>query len=158
MALAQKTSQPVSEIDLYEADYYAWLVHNAGLIRAGRVSEADLENIAEELEDMGRSEKRALGSHFVVLLQHLLKWQLQPKRRSKSWRLTIDNARDTIAELLGESPSLRRRVPEFIAGKFPLARRNAITETGLPESGVPETCPYTPEQVLDPTCWPEQGE
>jgi hypothetical protein len=156
MALATKAPQPTPDPELYETDYYAWLMHNAALIRAGRASEADLENIAEELEDMGRSERRALGSHFVVLLQHLLKWQLQPKRRSNSWRLSIDNARDAIDELLGESPTLRRRVPELIEGKFPLARRNAITETGLPDSGVPETCPFTPEQVLDPSYWPGQ--
>ena len=156
MALATKAPQPTPDPELYETDYYAWLMHNAALIRAGRASEADLENIAEELEDTGRSEKRALGSHFVVLLQHLLEWQRQPKRCSNSWRLSIDNARDAIDELLGEGPTLRRRVPELIEGKFPLARRNAITVTGLPDSGVPETYPFTPEQVLDPSDWPEQ--
>jgi hypothetical protein len=156
MALATKAPQPPPDPDLYEADYYAWLVHNAALIRAGRADEADLAHIAEELEDMGRSEKRALGSHLVIVLQHLLKWQLQPTRRSTSWRLSIDNARDAIEELLAESPTLRRKVPEAIQGKFAIARRNAITETGLPASGVPETCPYTPEQILDPSYWPGQ--
>ena len=119
MALATKAEQPPPDTDLYEIDYYTWLVQNAALIRDGRVSEADLENIAEELEDMARGEKRALGSQFVVLIQHLLKWQLQPRRRSKSWRLSIDNARDSIEELLGESPSLRRRVPEYHRSQVP---------------------------------------
>ena len=154
MALATKAPKPTPDLELYETDYYAWLVHNAALIRAGRTKEADLAHIAEELEDMGRSEKRALDSHLVVLLQHLLKWQLQPKRRSKSWRLSIDNARDAIEELLSDSPTLRRRVPEAIEGRFAIARRNAITETGLPESDVPAICPYTPEQILDPSYWP----
>ena len=147
MALAYQTAPPAPDLDLHETDFYAWLSHNAALIRAGRVSEADLVNIAEELEDMGRSEHRALGSHIAVLLLHLLKWQFQPTHRGSSWQLSIDNARDAIEELLNESPSMRGGVPELIENKYRIARRNAVTETGLSARAFPEQCPYTPAQV-----------
>lgn len=149
MAPARKTPPPERIADLYETDYTRWLFENAKRLRQGRVSEADLVNIAEELEDMGRSEHRALGSHIAVVLLHLLKWQFQPSHRGGSWQLSIDNGRDAIAELLSESPSMRSRVPELIDGKYQIARRNAVTETGLPAQAFPEQCPYTPEQVLN---------
>ena len=157
MALARKTPPPESAADLYEVDYCRWLFESAQLLREGRFSEADIANIVEELEDMGRSEKRALRSHIAVLLVHLLKWQLQPANRSSSWRGSIYNARDAIRELLQESPSLRKRVPESIADRYRVARRNAINETGLPESSFPLDCPYGVEQLLDEDYWPGAG-
>ena len=111
MSRPQKT--PPATGTLYESDYQAWLVHNAASLRAGRVAD-----IAEELEDMGRSEQRALGSHIAVLL-HLLKWQFQPEQRSRSRRLSVDDARDAVDELLDDSPSLRRQFPQFVQRKYP---------------------------------------
>jgi hypothetical protein len=157
MALAHKTTPPEPVADLYETDYTRWLFENARLLREGRFSEADIANVVEELEDMGRSEKRALGSHIAVLLLHLLKWQYQAANRSSSWRGSIYNARDAIRELLQESPSLRKRVPESIADRYWVARRNAINETGLPESSFPLDCPYGVEQLLDEDYWPGAG-
>ncbi|MBS1201895.1 MAG: hypothetical protein H6R22_404 [Chromatiaceae bacterium] len=154
MTLAQKTSQSAHGVDLYEADHYAWLVHNAALIRAGRASDVDLGHIAQELEDMGRSEKRALGGHLTVLLLHLLKWQFQPLHRSSSWRGAIYNAREDIRALLKESPSLRVCVPELVADRFGIARYNTANETGLPETSFPSDCPYTVQQLMDPDFWP----
>jgi hypothetical protein len=75
--------------DLYEQDFFEWTVQNAQLLRAGRLEEADLEHIAEEIEDMGRSERRELESRLSVLLSHLLKWRFQPSRRGRSWQATI---------------------------------------------------------------------
>lgn len=135
--------------DLYDTDFQRWLFENARLLREGRLCDADIANIAEELEDMGRSEHRALGSHLTVLLLHLLKWQFQPTRRGSSWQLSIDNARDAIEELLNESPSMRGGVPLLIEHKYRLARRNAVTETRLPAPTFPERCPYTSDQVLN---------
>lgn len=154
MALAYKTTPPAPAPDLHETDFYAWLSHNATLIRAGRVSEADLANIAEELEDMGRSDKRALGSHIGVLLPHLLKWQYQPAQRSNSWRGSIYNARRAIAKLLKESPSLRGLMPPLMVDEYPDARYNALIETGLPEDAFPIVCPYSIEAMLDKGFWP----
>ena len=158
MGLAKKSSSPPPIADLYEADYSRWLFENARLLRDGRFSEADIENIAEELEDMGRSEKRAVASHLAVLLTHLLKWQFQPDQRSSSWRGSIYNARSSVGDLLSESPSLRNRVPELVTDRYRIARNNAIIETGLAEDTLPLDCPYTPEQVLDPDFWPESDD
>ena len=158
MALAFKhTPSPAPDFDLHETDFYAWLTHNAALIRAGRVGEVDLANVAEELEDMGRSDKRALGSHIGVLLLHLLKWQFQPAQRSNSWRGSINNARRAIAKLLKESPSLRGLIPVLVEDEYPDARDDAAMETGLPESTLPVACPYSIEAMLDKDFWPEPG-
>ncbi len=154
MALAFKTLPSASGAGLYERDFYAWLLHNAALIRTGRVTDADLENIAEELEDMGRSDKRALASQLAVLLMHLLKWQFQPEGRSNSWRGSIVNARRAIARLLKESPSLRGLIPGMVAEEYPDACEDALMETGLPVGALPGACPYSVEALLDKGFWP----
>ena len=92
---------------LHDSDFYAWSLEQAALLRAGRVGEADLAAIAEEIESMGKTEKRELISRLTVLLLHLLKRQAQPTGRGNSWRLSIANARDEIADLLGDNPSLK---------------------------------------------------
>jgi hypothetical protein len=152
--LPPESPRPEHPGDLYERDYAAWLFHNAALIRAGRFAEVDIANVAEELEDMGRSETRAVGSHIAAILMHLLKWQFQPQQRSSGWRGSAYNARRAFERLLEESPSLRRRVPDLVTSRYRDARYNAVNETGLPEAVLPEDCPYTPEQVLDDGFWP----
>ena len=91
----------------YDTDFYSWTQQQANLLKTGRFLDADLENIIEEIESMGRSEKRELESRLTVLLQHLLKWQYQPERRGKSWELTIRNQRRAIALHLKKVPSLK---------------------------------------------------
>ena len=98
----------------YEQDFYAWTFHNASLLREGKFSEIDIENIAEELESMGRRDKRVLESRLSVLLMHLLKWQFQPMRRSNSWKLTIKKQRLSILRLLKESPRLKYNIAEVL--------------------------------------------
>jgi hypothetical protein len=158
MAQARKTPperpDPQGGPDLYESDYAAWLYHNAALIRAGRFAEVDIENVAEELEDLGRSEQRALASQIAVILLHLLKWQLQPEQRSGSWRGFVHKRRRSAQDLLAESPSLRPRVPELVADRYGIARCNAAIETGLPDSAFPVDCPYGVDQILDDAFWP----
>ena len=111
MALARKL-QPLSEPrpDRYEADLVAWAEANAALLRQGRLAEIDVEHIAEELEDVGKSERRALGSHLRNLMLHLLKWEFQDTRRGVSWQRSIHSARREIAVILADSPSLAGRV------------------------------------------------
>jgi len=154
MALVHEKKANRADPELYESDYSLWLFENARLLREGRFAEADMTNIAEELEDMGRSEYRALGSHIGVLLLHLLKWQFQPGHRSASWRGSIFNARDSIDRLLRESPSLRKHIPNLARDRYPAARYNAANETDLPEATFPLACPYDPEQLLDADSWP----
>ncbi len=140
---------------VYEQDWYAWVLDNAGLLREGRFSEIDSQHIAEELEDMGKSERHALASHLKVLITHLLKWQYQPAFRGVSWRLSIDNARDEIDELLEESPSLKGKMAGIIEKRYSAARKRAMLETGLPLAAFPEECPFSLEQLLDEEFEPE---
>jgi len=143
--------------ELYEQDFYAWTQTTAALIRAGKWHEADTDSVAEEVESLGKSDRRALGSHLRNLVLHLLKWHYQPSGRQTgpSWRQSIRNARAEIAVLLEDSPSLRQAVPPLIARWYPLAREDAADETGLPLATFPEVCPWTPKQILDAEFWPE---
>src|SRR5271168_5304601 len=97
---------PTKNATLYDTDFYAWANEQAALLRAGRLSEADIQNIAEEIESMGRSEKRELVSRLAVLFQHLLKWRYQPGFRGNSWRLTIEDQRQEVSDHLSENLSL----------------------------------------------------
>ena len=140
---------------LYDRDFYAWANEQAALLRAGRLSEADIENIAEEIESMGRSEKRELVSRLTVVLLHLLKWQFQPSHRSNSWRLTIDEQRRRVDDHLADNPSLKAQLAEAMRIAYRSAATEAAIETGLVRSAVPDECPYTFEQTVNVDFWPE---
>jgi hypothetical protein len=144
-----------SEESTYEQDLYAWALKNAALLREGRLSEIDAEHIAEELEDMGKSERRALRSYLRNLMMHLLKWQYQLSHRGVSWKLSIRNARHEIQIIIKDSPSLQRAIPALVTDEYSSARSNAIDETGFPETAFPPACPYSIEQMLDEAFWPE---
>lgn len=138
----------------YRDDFALWSAEQAALIRAGRLDRVDLENVAEEIESLGRSEQYQIDSRMEVLLQHLLKWQFQPERRTNSWKASIFEQRMRIAKVIKGSPSLRDYPAETLAGSFVIGRNQAITETGLPEAAFPQACPYTIEQILDPDFLP----
>lgn len=140
--------------DLYDTDFYAWAMRQAALLRAGELSAADLDHIAEEIESMGRSEKRELVSRLELLLLHLLKWQHQPERRSVSWELSIANNRDAVVSHLDDNPSLKSRLDDAIAEAFRRARRGAAAETNLPLAVFPDPCPWSFDQMVDDGFWP----
>jgi Domain of unknown function DUF29 len=140
---------------LYDRDFYAWTREQAELLRAGRVSELDLVNVAEEIESMGRSEKRELVSRLVVLMLHLAKWRFQPTLRSRSWRLSVEGQRIQITEHLADNPSLRPTMDEIVAQAWRRASLDAQRETGLDASAFPVDCPWTAEQALDDAFWPD---
>lgn len=125
-----------------ERDYYEWLLETARAVRSGDWGQIDQDALAEELEDMGRSERRAVRSHLVVLLVHLLKWHYQTDQRSQSWRASISNARVAIGFLLEDSPSLKSDMPEYLPKAYEKARHAAADETGLPQSTFPKRCPW----------------
>lgn len=133
----------------YERDFYAWANEQAALLRAGKVSSADIENIAEEIESMGRGEKRELVNRLDVLLLHLLKWEFQPGFRSQSWRASIREQRIRLTTHLNDNPSLKSKLDEAIAEAYQLAIIEAGRETGLPESAFPSRCPYSFAQAMD---------
>ena len=140
---------------LYDTDFHAWANEQAALLRAGRLTEADIENIAEEIESMGRSEKRELINRLTVLLLHLLKWRYQPALRSRSWRNTIEQQRLHLTEHLTDNPSLKSKRDEAMASAWRHARIDAEQETGQPRAIFPLACPFLFEQAMDPGFWPE---
>jgi len=139
----------------YDQDYYLWFVDQARLLRNGMWQHVDVERLAEELEDMGKREKRALRSRTVVLLAHLLNYAHQPERRSPSWNGTIREQRKQLEDLLRDSPSLKPRLIEELEDSYISAKLLAAGETGLSEAEFPPTCPFTLEQLLDEHFWPE---
>lgn len=150
MSIATETEQT-----LYERDYAAWLEQQAALARAGKPALLDLANVAEELEDMSRRERRALESQLIRLLMHLLKWQFQPAFRSGSWHLSIRDSRRRIGRILRDSPSLRPYLPAVLKDCYAAARGDAAAETGHPITVFPQVCPYTPDQISDPDFLPD---
>ena len=146
-----------TKLALYDTDFYAWTQEQAALLREGAVHELDLSNLAEEIESLGKSDRRALGSHLRNLVLHLLKWHYQPSGRQtgQSWQSSIRNARAEIAVLLEDSHTLRHEVAGLVARWYPLARHDAADETRFPRATFPATCPWTPAQVLDDDFWPE---
>lgn len=127
----------------YENDFYAWTIHNAKLLRAGKVAEVDIENIAEEIECMGKSEKQQLMRRLVILIVHLLKWKFQPTRRGKSWELTIKTQRVDLKDLLEDSPSLKNELEKKFEHAYERAVLEAAKQTRLDESEFPKQPPFT---------------
>jgi hypothetical protein len=139
----------------YNKDFYAWLMKNADLLRQHKFNEVDIEHVAEELESMGKSEKRELTSRLTVLLAHLLKWKFQPALRSRSWKNTILTQRIDILELLEDSPSLKYELEERAVIAYEKAKLSAEDETGIDKNNFPETCPFTFEELLRKDFLPE---
>jgi hypothetical protein len=134
---------------LYEQDYTLWLDTTCRLLKAGRLSDLDLSNLLEELEDMGRSEKQTLVSNGIVVLMHLLKYAYQPQLRSNSWRFTLKEHRRQLQAALQTSPSLQPYLEQMFAECYHEARDLAATETGLSLETFPEVSPFSLEQMLD---------
>lgn len=126
----------------YTEDVHAWAFEQAALVEARRFGEIDIINIAEELRSLGRSEYRALESALMIVLLHLLKWDHQPERRSRSWALSIAEHRDQVGDELRDSPSLKSRLGEAFESAYRKARRRAARETDLPIEHFPADCPY----------------
>jgi len=147
----------------YDRDFDAWIQQHIALLKQGKVNEIDVEHLIEELEDMGRSNKRELSSHFKILIAHLLKWQFQLRQLSNyreswqggSWQTTIVEQRFQIIDQLEESPSLKRQLLESAIKAYPKAVELAVKETGLAKSTFPNKCPYTIEQLLDENFYPD---
>ena len=139
---------------LYDQDFYAWANEQASLLRAGKLSAADIDHIAEEIESMGKTEKRELISRLTVLLQHLLKWQYQPSRRGSSWEATIRTQRLDVADHLSDNPSLKPQLPQAIVAAYQRAKIGAKGETDLPETTFPPVCPWPFNQIMDADFWP----
>ena len=140
---------------LYERDFYAWTVEQATALRSGQLRRVDLEHVAEEVEDMGKSQRRAVKSAATVILIHLLKYRYQPDHRSNSWRVTLREHRRRVRDDLADSPSLRPYTDRVFAECYRDARAAAADESGLSISTFPTMCPFTLEQAFDSVFLPE---
>lgn len=131
----------------YERDFYTWSQQQARLLRAGRWNSVDRENVAEEIESLGREQFNKLESALRVLLLHLLKWDHQPSKRTRSWALSVKDQRVAFDDVLADNPGLKSRLDEALARAYRRARIQAAMETGLPEEAFPETCPYALDEI-----------
>jgi hypothetical protein len=138
-----------SQQNLYDIDFYLWITTTAQLLRDRKFDELDLDNLIEEIDDMGKDKRRELKSRLVVLLMHLLKYQYQPERRSSSWRSTILEQRRQIESLLKDSPSLKPYYLEVFADVYKNAVVDASAETLLPAQTFPVESPFLPEDVIN---------
>ena len=142
------TASPVLPRTRYEDDFYTWVQEQVALLKAGRLSELDAENIAEELGDVGKSELHALRSSMAVLTQHLLKWDHQTRLRSRSWMATVNEQRRQVRMLLDESPGMRNKLTKLIEQGYASGRDRAVGETNLDYDVFPEKCPWSFDELM----------
>ncbi len=139
----------------YTTDFNEWVQQTAQLLRSRRWHDLDLQHLIEEVEDLGKSERRGVASQLTRLLLHLLKWQYQPQRRSDSWLDSITDARTQIYLAIADSPSLRSYPADQLKQSYQRARRQAAKQTEMPLEVFPEDCPYALALVLDEDWLPE---
>ena len=137
---------------LYDQDYWQWTQEQIQSLQKGHWATLDIDNLVEELETLGRSEQREIGSYLQVLIMHLLKCEYQPEKRTASWNQTMNHYRNKIQDCLEDTPSLQRFLvdPAWLEKYYRRARRDAAEETNKALNIFPEHCPYTIEQILDP--------
>ncbi|WP_342148369.1 DUF29 family protein [Methylorubrum sp. SB2] len=141
--------------DHLDRDLYAWAYEQAQALRRGRLDALDLLNLAEEIEDLGDAIYDTMESAFRTILKHLLAWDHQPDKRSRSWHLSIRRGRLEAEEVLERHPSLNLRVPGAIAGAYRYARIEAGGENDLDDDAFPAECPYTYKEIMTrPVPWP----
>ncbi|AFZ57815.1 DUF29 domain-containing protein [Anabaena cylindrica FACHB-243] len=140
---------------LYDSDFYGWTKEQAQLLREEKWETVDKLNLIEEIETLGRQERRELVNRLGLLLAHLLKWQYQPDKRSNSWLATIREQRSQVMRLLAESPSLKSYLEEAFQLSYKDGINLAVKETNLPYETFPESCIYSITQTLDAEFLPE---
>jgi hypothetical protein len=151
------TSEPATDSqNLYERDYYTWALRQARALKEHRLEELDWENLADEVEGLAKTERRELRSRLGVLLEHLIKWQFEPQRRTRSWRATVAVQRVEIRQHLDENPGLRPSIPDVLADAYEAGRTKiSIRFLRSSDPQPPRSCPWTFEQVMDEQFWPE---
>ena len=141
--------------ELYDLDFFRWTQRNAKLLKKGCFSQADIEHIAEEIADMGKSDRREVESFLMRLIMHLLKWQFQPAQRSTRWVASIGDSRVQLRLIFKQSPSLKKFAMKSFVEVYLYARSQASRETGLPFKAFPVKCPYTFDQLMNDDFLPE---
>ncbi|MBE9174625.1 DUF29 domain-containing protein [Synechocystis salina LEGE 06155] len=141
--------------NLYDTDFNLWIEQTVRQLQQGDLQSLDVENLIEEIESMGHSDKREVYSHLKVLLLHLLKWKYQPLKRTASWQNNIDEQRDQLSLILADSPSLNPHMKAIFADCYLKGRKGAANETSLPLSTFPEDCPFSLGEILDAEFLPD---
>ncbi len=149
------TELKIVQKSLYDRDFSQWLETTANQLRAKDYANLDWENLLDEIESMGKRERRSLKRNLAILLLHLLKWQYQPDQRSGSWKGSIVEHRQRIRDELDDSLSLQPYLIEILAVAYDDGRDRAAAETGLDIAIFPAECRYTIVQVLDRDFWPD---
>jgi Domain of unknown function DUF29 len=134
---------------LYDTDFYAWTLEQSRLLQSGELKGLDIENLVEEIESLGRQERRELENRLGVLIGHLLKWVYQPEKRSKSWQVTIRVQRQQIQRHINRNPSLKSYLLEAVSIGYELGLELFFRETQLLDVDLPDDCPFSVEQVFD---------
>jgi hypothetical protein len=146
----------MSNSAVYNQDFYAWANEQAGQLRAGKFSDADIEHIAEEIEDLAKREKREFVDALTSLLRHLLQWQAQPAKQCGGRKSRILRKRLRVAMYLGESPSLALQINELAIRAYRRSRLQAMVKTGFSEDSFPAICPWSLDQMMAEDFWPEE--
>lgn len=141
--------------NLYESDFYSWTKEQLRLLQNSNFDELDIENLKEEIKDLGNNIRDSITSHLKIILLHLLKWKYQEERRSKSWYLSISNSRVEIEDILEDNPGLKSKLDECFKKAYPRAVKKASMETGMPVKIFPKTSIWSLEETLDNDFWPE---
>ena len=140
----------------YEDDFYGWAMANASLLKKRKFNEADMNHIIEEMEALGRSNRRELVSRLGVLIAHLMKWQYQTSLRKGGWQGTIERQRIEISDVLEENPSLKSQIEEIMPKAYKYALSILKEETPLDLKSLPSECPYTFIQMMDDEFFPNE--
>lgn len=133
----------------YETDFFGWTIHQARMLREKNWQALDITNLIEEIESLGRQERRELENRLGLLVGHLLKWQYQPEKQSRSWKIAIRSQRQEIAKLLVDNPSLKPYLLEILLRCHSIGINLVLNETPLKLKDLPVECPYVIIQVLD---------
>jgi hypothetical protein len=152
-AWAREPTQAPKHSPLYERDFAVWIEQQVALLRSGESAGLDVPNLVEELEGLTNRDVRALGSQLKRIMTHMLKLRLQPERATRSWDDSIRNGRERIEDIVDQSPSLRRLLPDLMTKNYPRAVAQAASETGLKSETFPQQPPFTLSEVLG-----EEGE
>ena len=153
----EKTAGPAQS--LYDHDFALWATEQAQALKERRTAALDWENLAEEVEALARNDRRAIRSYLKNALLHMLKltyWAAERERNESQWREHLINACDGVAEIIEDSPSLRSYPAEVFATAYSAARRRAARLIGRQD--LPQACPWTLNQVLDESFWPEAND
>ncbi len=156
--MTQPLSEAIKQPTLYDSDYQLWLEQTIQQLQAGQYGNVDWDSLLEELDSLGKWDKRELDSWLTLILMHLLKWIHQPALRpyyGNSWINTIDEQRDQIRRILKDSPSLKHYLPTIFDECYRIARRRATKQTGLPQRTFSDACPFSLEDTLNPDYMPD---